>query len=155
MGYLKMTDAELMELALKEAAAAALAGEVPVGAVLAKDGEPVIASGNMKERSGLSTRHAELAVIEEGMKLFGKYLYDCTLYVTLEPCAMCAGAIINARVGRVVFGASDPKAGCAGSLYNLLEDNRFNHRPIVSGGAEKEKCGEILSAFFKEKRGRK
>lgn len=150
-----MTDAELMGIALEEAAAAASAGEVPVGAVLAKDGRAVIRSGNMKERSGLSTRHAELTVIEEGMKLFGKYLYDCTLYVTLEPCAMCAGAIINARVGRVVFGASDPKAGCAGSLYNLLEDNRFNHRPEVSGGVEKEKCGEILSAFFREKRGRK
>ncbi len=150
-----MTDTELMALALEEASAAALAGEVPVGAVLAKDGEPVVRCGNMKERSGLSTRHAELAAIEEGMKLFGKYLYDCTLYVTLEPCAMCSGAIINARVGRVVFGAFDPKAGCAGSLYNLLEDNRFNHRPEVSGGVEKEKCGEILSAFFKEKRGRK
>ena len=150
-----MTDAELMGIALEEAAAAASAGEVPVGAVLAKDGEPIIRSGNMKERSGLSTRHAELTVIEEGMKLFGKYLYDCTLYVTLEPCAMCAGAIINSRVGRVVFGAFDPKAGCAGSLYNLLEDNRFNHRPEVTGGVEKEKCGEILSAFFKEKRGRK
>lgn len=147
-----MTDAEFMEIALQEAKAAARDGEVPIGAVLAKNGTVVLKSGNLKERSGLSTRHAELVVIEEGMKLFGKYLYDCTLYITLEPCAMCAGAIINSRVGRVVFGAYDQKAGCAGSVYNLLEDNRFNHRPEVSGGVSEEECGAILSAFFKEKR---
>lgn len=148
-----MTDEELMELALYEAKNAAEAGEVPIGAVLAKDGEPIVRRGNMKERSGLSTKHAEMAVIEEGMKLFGKYLYDCTLYVTLEPCAMCAGAMINARVGRVVFGAYDKKAGCVGSLYNLLADKRFNHRPAVSGGVMEKECAEILSAFFRKKRG--
>lgn len=150
-----MTDAELMAIAVNEAKISATEGEVPVGAVLAKDGVVVVKSGNRKERSGLSTRHAEIEVIEEGMKLFGKYLYDCTLYVTLEPCAMCCGAIINARVGRVVFGAYDPKAGCAGSLYNLLGDARFNHRPEVEGGMLGEDCGAILSGFFRSKRNAK
>lgn len=150
-----MTDAEFMAIAVNEAKISAMEGEVPVGAVLAKDGAVVVKSGNRKERSGLSTRHAEIEVIEEGMKLFGKYLYDCTLYVTLEPCAMCCGAIINARVGRVVFGAYDPKAGCAGSLYNLLGDARFNHRPEVEGGMLGEDCGAILSGFFRSKRNAK
>lgn len=147
-----MTDEELMTIAIEEARDAADKGEVPIGAVLAKDGVAVVRSGNLKERSGLSTRHAEMVVIEEGMKLFGKYLYDCTLYVTLEPCAMCSGAIINSRVGRVVFGAYDGKAGCAGSLYNLLTDCRFNHRPEVAGGVLAETCGNLLSCFFRSKR---
>ena len=148
-----MTDFELMGAALDEARKAAALGEVPVGAVVAKDGEIVAAAHNTRETEKNALHHAELLAIDAACKKLGGWrLWQCELFVTLEPCPMCSGAIINSRIKRVVYGAADVKAGCCGSLYNLTGDVRFNHRPIVEGGFLKERCARLLTDYFKDKR---
>lgn len=153
-----MTDEELMRVALDEAAQAAREGEVPVGAVVAKDGQIVAAAHNRREGDKNATAHAELLAIDAACKALGGWrLWQCELFVTLEPCPMCAGAIINSRVRRVVYGAKDPKAGCCGSVTDLFA-LPFNHRPAVEGGLLESECAGILSEFFaalREKRGAK
>ncbi|WP_456279530.1 tRNA adenosine(34) deaminase TadA [Bacillus sp. AK128] len=145
-----------MKLAIEEAKKAESIGEVPIGAVLVKDGE-VIASGyNLRESEQRSIAHAELLVIDQGCKELGSWrLEDTTLYVTLEPCPMCAGAIVLSRVSRVVYGAKDPKGGCVGTLMNLLEEPRFNHQSIVTSGVLEEECGNLLTNFFQTLRNKK
>jgi tRNA(adenine34) deaminase len=142
-----------METALREAERAASFDEVPVGAAIVRDGQAVALAHNETVRRTDPTAHAELLAIERALQALGTdRLTDCTLYITLEPCAMCAGAIVLAKVGRVVFGAWDDKAGMAGSLGDLLRHPRLNHRPEVLGGVEAERCGALLRRFFDVKR---
>ncbi len=152
MGPVKF-DEKWMRLALEEAALAASAGEVPVGAVII-GGEEILARGhNSPIALSDPSAHAELLAIRRAAAALGNYrLTGTTLYITLEPCLMCAGAIIQARIGRIVFGAADPKNGAAVSLYRLFEDPRLNHSVEVTGGVLREECAEILSGFFREKR---
>lgn len=149
-------DEYFMTLALQEAEKALEIGEVPIGAVVVYNNE-VIASGyNLRETSQTTLSHAELIVINEANKKVGSWrLEDCTLYVTLEPCAMCAGAIVQSRIPRVVYGASDPKSGCAGTLMNLLEEKRFNHQVEVERGILEVESSSMLRAFFKQLRRKK
>lgn len=147
-------DEKLMKRAIELAQRAAREGDVPVGALVALNGQIVAEARNQREGSKIATHHAELLAIEEACRKLGRWrLNDCTLYVTLEPCTMCAGALVNARLGRVVYGAVDPKAGAAESLYKILADPRLNHRPQVRSGLFSEECGELLSSFFKTRRG--
>ncbi len=142
-----------MRIALDEAEDAADAGEVPVGAIIVRDGEAIARAGNAMLAAGDPTAHAEIVVIQAAAAVTGDpRLTGCTLYVTLEPCAMCAGAMVLARVDRVVFGAWDDKAGMAGSVGDLLRHKRLNHRPEVQGGVCADKCGALLTAFFQAKR---
>ncbi|NLX69343.1 MAG: nucleoside deaminase [Clostridiales bacterium] len=142
-----------MEQALEEAQKAYDMGEVPIGAVIVKDGIIIARGHNLRETYKDPTLHAEMVAIREAAeKLGGWRLSGCELYVTLEPCPMCAGAIIQSRIERVIFGAMDPKGGCAGSLYNLLADSRFNHRAEVVSGVMEEECRRIIQIFFKAKR---
>lgn len=144
-----------MRHALKEAIKAKNKDEVPVGAVLTLNGKVVAKAHNTKNIKRNALLHAEVVVLSKAMKKLNDWhLNDCTLYVTLEPCPMCAGAIINSRVGTVVFGASDPKAGCFGSVFNFAAEKTFNHRPQIVEGVLKKECGEILTNYFKEKRGK-
>ena len=146
-------DEALMQEALAQAAGCAASDDVPVGAVVARDGEMIAAAGNARERLGDPTAHAEVLALRAAAEVTGSWRLDgCTLYVTLEPCAMCAGAVVLARVERVVFGAADPKAGFAGSLGNLLQDERLNHRAEITAGVLATECGEILRAFFRTRR---
>nr|WP_050779485.1 MULTISPECIES: tRNA adenosine(34) deaminase TadA [Lysinibacillus] len=145
-----------MKQALEEAQQAALLGEVPIGAVLVYEGKIIARAHNLRETTQNATTHAELLVIQEACKKIGSWrLEDTTLYVTLEPCPMCAGAILQSRVPRVVYGARDQKAGCVDSLYHLLNDERFNHDCDVTEGILAEECGQILTDFFKALRDRK
>ena len=148
-----MTRDELyMSEAISQAKRAALVGEVPVGAVIVRGDEIISRSKNTKENSKRATGHAEIDAIDEACRTLGTWrLSDCTLYVTLEPCPMCAGAIVNARVGRVVFGVRDPKAGAMGSVLNL-NSYPLNHKPEIQSGVLEKECSEILSAFFLSKR---
>lgn len=142
-----------MRLAIKEAKKAEEIGEVPIGAVIVKDNQVIATSYNRRESSQLASAHAEMMAIEQANEHIGSWrLEDCTLYVTLEPCPMCAGAILQSRIPHVVFGAYDPKAGCTGTLMNLLDDNRFNHRSIVTPEVLGDECGEMLTTFFRELR---
>lgn len=142
-----------MEAALAQARAASACGEVPVGAAVVRDGVVVGAGHNLTVQRNDLTQHAELVAIREALGHTGHdRLDDATLYVTLEPCAQCAGAIVLARVERVVFGAYDPKAGMAGSVEDLLRHRKLNHRPEVIGGVMEEECGALLTGFFVEKR---
>lgn len=142
-----------MQIALEEAARASAKEEVPVGAVLVQ-GERILARAhNLRETRGDATAHAEILAIREACKQVGGWrLEDSTLYVTLEPCPMCAGAILQARVERLVYGADDPKAGVVKSLYSMLEDERFNHRVQVTGGVLEQECSAILKDFFHRRR---
>ncbi|MCU1485166.1 MAG: deaminase [Actinomycetia bacterium] len=151
-----MTPDEAMELALAEADAAAAAGDVPVGAVvLGPDGEVVARRHNERELRRDPVAHAELLAIQDAAAVLGDWrLTGCTVVVTLEPCPMCAGALVAARVGRVVFGAFDPKAGAVGTLYNLCTDPRLNHEVVVEAGVRGEECSAQLTAFFAGRRGR-
>ncbi len=143
-----MDDAALMRLALAEAEKAAAIGEAPVGAVVAKNGEPVAAAHNTRETEKNATHHAELLAIDRACRALGGWrLWQCELFVTLEPCPMCAGAIINSRLARVVYGARDGKAGCCGSVVDLFSFP-FNHRPRVEGGLLEEESAALLAAFF-------
>ena len=147
-----MTDEEYMREALRLAREAAAEGEVPVGCVVA-DGERIVGRGrNRREKAKNALCHAELEAIDEACRTLGGWrLWKCTLYVTLEPCPMCAGAMINARIPRVVYGAADAKAGSCGSLTNLFA-LPYNHRPAVQGGVLEEECRALLTAFFQELR---
>ena len=146
-------DADLMRLALAEARRAGESGEVPVGAVVAVDGTVIAAAGNRRETDGDPTAHAELLALRAAATALGTWrLGAATLYVTLEPCPMCAGALVAGRVGRVVFGAPDPKAGACGSLYNLCADPRLNHELAVTPGVLGAECASLLSAWFSDRR---
>ena len=143
-----MTDVELMRLALAEADKAAALGEVPVGAVVARDGVPVAMAHNTRETEKNATHHAELLAIQEACRVLGGWrLWQCELFVTLEPCPMCSGAIINSRLRRVVYGAKDPKAGCCGSVTDLFA-LPFNHRPVIESGLLEEEASAKLQEFF-------
>ncbi|WP_449538443.1 tRNA adenosine(34) deaminase TadA [Ferdinandcohnia sp. Marseille-Q9671] len=150
------TDEYYMKLAIDEAKKAAEINEVPIGAVLVIDDEVVAKAHNLRETEQRSIAHAELLAIDEACKRTGSWrLENSTLYVTLEPCAMCAGTIVLSRVSRVVFGAHDPKGGCAGTLMNLLQEERFNHQAEIVSGICEEECSHLLRSFFKEIRQRK
>ncbi|SFD72102.1 tRNA-adenosine deaminase [Lentibacillus persicus] len=142
-----------MQAAIDQAKKAESLNEVPIGAVVVYQDE-IIASGyNLRESSQTTLSHAELIAIEKANQKIGSWrLEDCTLYVTLEPCPMCAGAIVQSRIERVVFGAPDPKAGCAGTLMNLLQDDRFNHQVDVAGGVLEDECSALLTDFFRKLR---
>ena len=145
-----------MEEAIQEAKKAEAIGEVPIGAVLVYHGEIIARGYNVRETSQTTLSHAELVTIEQANKEKGSWrLEECTLYVTLEPCPMCAGAIVQSRIERVVYGAVDPKAGCGGTIMNLLEEPRFNHQVEVTPGVHAELCGKLLTDFFKKLRKRR
>jgi tRNA(adenine34) deaminase len=146
-------DGYFMRLALREADRALEHEDVPIGAVVVRDGEVVAAAHNERELRQDPTAHAEVIALREAARAAGTWrLLDTVLYVTLEPCAMCAGAIVLARVPRVVFGASDPKAGACGSVLDVLGEARLNHRPVLAGGLLAAECGELLSSFFASRR---
>jgi tRNA(adenine34) deaminase len=146
-------DLDFMLAALAEARLAAEVGEVPVGAVVVTGGEIVARGHNSSETDNDPSAHAEIVALREAARNRGNYrLTDATLYVTLEPCAMCMGALVQARIGRLVFGAYDPKAGAAGSAIDLSDSPSFNHRFEINGGVLAEECGAVLKAFFKSKR---
>ena len=149
-----MTDAELMGLALAEARSAGEHGDVPIGAVVARDGELVAAAGNEREAAGDPTAHAEILALRRAAAALGSWrLTGCSVYATLEPCPMCAGALVAARVDRVVFAAFDPKAGACGSLYNLCVDPRLNHELAVDSGVAAGEAAELLRSWFAGRRG--
>jgi tRNA(adenine34) deaminase len=142
-----------MRLALAAARRAPAHADVPVGAVVVKDDAVIARARNAREKRADPTAHAEVLAIRKAAKKLGSWRLDgCTLYVTLEPCAMCAGAIVLSRLPRLVYGASDPKAGFVGSLGDLCRDARLNHRPSMTTGVLAEECGRILVEFFREKR---
>jgi tRNA(adenine34) deaminase len=146
-------DDYFMRLALREARLASEHEDVPIGAVVVRDGELLAASHNERELRGDPTAHAEVIALREAAQAVGSWrVLDAVLYVTLEPCAMCAGAAVLARVARLVFGASDPKAGACGSVLDVTGEPRLNHRPQVAGGLLAEDCAELLSAFFAARR---
>ena len=146
-------DERCITLALDEARRAECEGEVPIGAVVALDGRIIGRGRNQVIAHADPTAHAEILALREAAGAVGNYrLTGATLYATIEPCAMCCGAAVNARVARVVYGAADPKAGAAQSLYRLLEDTRLNHRAVVSAGVLDQECGAILREFFQKKR---
>lgn len=145
-----------MAAAIEEAKKAKDLDEVPIGAVIVHQDKIIARGHNLRETTQFATSHAELIAIHAANKALGHWrLEDCTLYVTLEPCSMCAGAIVQARVKRVVFGASDPKGGCAGTLMNLLDEQGFNHQAEVRSGVLAEECSQVLKDFFKGLRKRR
>lgn len=146
-------DIEFMQQALVLASLAASNGEVPVGAIVVKDGEIIGRGSNTPIGLHDPTAHAEIQALRQAATHLGNYrLVDCTLYVTLEPCTMCAGAIQHARIAKLVYGASDPKTGACGSVVNLMAEPKLNHHCIVVGGMLAVECGTILSTFFKQRR---
>lgn len=149
-------DEKFMRLAIEEAKKAEKKGEVPIGAVIVMDGEVVSTGHNERETTQKTLRHAELIAIEKANEKLNSWrLEDCTMYVTLEPCPMCAGALVQARMKRVVYGAKDPKAGCVGTLINLVTEERFNHQLKWTGSVLEEECGMMLTNFFKKLREKK
>lgn len=142
-----------MKKALAQAQLAASKDEVPIGCVIVYKDKILSRAYNQREKKQSSLAHAEILAIEKACKKLGSWrLEDCTLYVTLEPCPMCTGAIIQSRIPRVVFGAYDPKGGCMGSCTNLLEVKGFNHYPTIEGGILQEECASLLKVFFRQKR---
>lgn len=149
-------DEKFMKEAIKQAKKASKIGEVPSGCVIVLDGEIIARGYNRRNTDKDALSHAEIRAIKKACKRINDWrLEDCTLYVTLEPCQMCAGAIVQARVKRVVIGAMNKKAGCAGSIFNILEEDRFNHQAEVTRGVLEEECSKIMSDFFKEIRRKK
>lgn len=147
------TDEQWMRKALELAKKAALADEVPVGVIIVSEDQIVAESFNLRESSASATAHAEVLAIQAACQKLGRWrLSGCTMYVTLEPCVMCAGALVQSRVDRVVYGAVDPKGGAVESVYQILSDARLNHQPVVVGGVLANECGKILTDFFKSKR---
>lgn len=143
---------DYMKKALAEAEIAATEGEVPVGAVIVKDGEIIATARNNREQTGDATGHAELLAIREACRLLGGWhLESCELYVTLEPCPMCMGAIVNSRLAKVIYGAKDAKAGACESVLNMCS-YPLNHKPQIESGIMKEECGRMLTSFFEKKR---
>jgi tRNA(adenine34) deaminase len=152
-GGLLPADHIWMEAAIRLARAAAVREEVPIGAIIVHEGRVIAEANNETIARGDPTAHAELLAIRKALEAVGEdRLLEATLYVTLEPCALCAGAIVLSKVGRVVFGAWDPRAGMAGSVHDLLRHPRLNHRPEVYGGVLEEECGETLKQFFRARR---
>ncbi|HWT22833.1 MAG TPA: tRNA adenosine(34) deaminase TadA [Solirubrobacteraceae bacterium] len=148
-----MLDEHFMGLAIAEAERALGHDDVPVGAIVVADGAVIGAGHNERERRQDPTAHAEILALREAAGRLGSWrVLDSVLYVTLEPCAMCAGAIVLARVPRVVYGTADPKAGAAGSMLDVLAEPRFNHRPVVEGGVLREECAALLVEFFASRR---
>lgn len=148
-------DERFMLEAMREAAAAAEADEVPVGAVIVRDGEIIARAHNLVESMSRSHAHAEMLAIQAAEELTGaKWLPGCTMYVTLEPCSMCAGAMVLARIPRLVIGAADPKTGACGSVFNIAASDRLNHRIEIVTGILGEECSEQLRAYFRSKRDR-
>jgi tRNA(adenine34) deaminase len=146
-------DEQMMRLALAEARTAAEGGDVPVGAVVARGQEILGRAGNGRERAQDPTAHAEIVALREASAAAASWhLEGCTIYVTLEPCAMCAGALVLSRIDRLVFGAPDPKAGFVGSLGDLVRDPRLNHAVEVTSGVLEDECGELLRGFFRDRR---
>jgi tRNA(adenine34) deaminase len=146
-------DEYFMRLALREAEAALDHGDVPIGAVVVHDGEVIGAGHNERELRQDPTAHAELLALREASRVLGSWrVLESVLYVTLEPCTMCAGAIVLARVPRVVYGTTDPKAGAAGSVLDVLAEPRLNHRPVVAGGLLAAQCAALLTEFFGSRR---
>jgi tRNA(adenine34) deaminase len=142
-----------MRVALEEAVRARDLGEVPVGAIIVRDDQPIASGHNLTATTNDPSAHAEIVAIRRAAEAIGHWrLLGCTLYVTLEPCTMCAGAIVLARIPTLVFGARDPKAGMCGSLGNLVQDSRLNHRAALREGVRAEECGELLRTFFRERR---
>lgn len=139
--------------AMKQAKKAKLIDEVPIGCVIVKDGCIIARGHNLREKKQISTAHAEIIAIEKACKKLGTWrLEDCDLYVTLEPCPMCSGAILQARIKRVIYGATDPKGGCIESCMHMYEIHGFNHYPKVNSGVLEEECSQLLKEFFKKKR---
>jgi tRNA(Arg) A34 adenosine deaminase TadA len=150
-----MTDEQLIAAALQQAEAALAVEEIPIGAVVARGGQIIAAAHNRRHLDGDPTAHAELLAIRQAATVLGDWrLIGCTLAVTLEPCCMCAGAIVLARLDRLVYGADDPKAGAVRSLYRLCEDDRLNHRPQIAANVLPDRCGQLLSDFFATQRAR-
>ncbi len=148
-----ITDTDYMQIALDLARQAALNGEVPVGAIIVKNGVIIGRGSNAPIGQSDPTAHAEINAIRVAAQYLGNYrLVDCTLYVTLEPCAMCSGAMLHARIANLVYGASDPKTGACGSVINLMGEPNLNHHTEVVGGVLADECGAVLSAFFKQRR---
>ena len=148
-----MTDAEALALALDEARAAAAAGEVPIGAIVVESGVIIGRGQNRVLRDLDPTAHAEIVALRQAARALGNYrLPGCELFVTLEPCAMCAGAMIHARLGRLIYSAADPKAGAVGSVLEVLNHPRLNHQMLVTSGELAEESGELLRTFFRERR---
>jgi len=146
-------DVQFMRAALEEASAAAAAGEVPVGAVIVRDGQILARSGNRTIRDGDPTAHAEIVVLREAARVLGNYrLAGSSLYVTIEPCAMCAGSMIQARMARLVYGCDDPKGGAVHSCFDVLSHPQLNHRVEVASGVLAEECAAILQSFFATRR---
>lgn len=146
-------DEQMMEMALRHARIAEALGEVPVGAVVVRDGCVIGMGHNLRETHHDPTAHAEMIALRQAAYALGSWrLNDCTLYVTLEPCPMCAGAIVNARIERLVYGAADPKMGCIDTLYELCSDPRFNHSVLIDSGLLSDRCGQILRGFFRRRR---
>ena len=144
-----------MALALELAERAAAAGEVPVGAVVTHGGRLIAGAANARESARDPTAHAELIAVRDAARILGRWrLHGATVYVTLEPCAMCAGMLVNARVDRLVYAAEDPKAGAVRSLFRIADDPRLNHRLEITAGVEAERAGELLRAFFQGRRRR-
>ena len=149
-----LTDHDMMELAIAEALKASQEGEVAVGAVLVSAGEVIAKNHNRSLAQHDPTAHAEILVLREGAAQIGNYrLNGCELFVTIEPCPMCAGAIVHSRIARLIFGARDPKGGAIESLYHILNDPRLNHHVPVTEGIQAERCQEILQSFFRARRG--
>jgi tRNA(adenine34) deaminase len=147
------SEIQFMQQALAEARAAAAAGEVPIGAVLVLDEKILARSGNRTIRDNDPTAHAEIVVLREAARILGNYrLADTTLYVTIEPCSMCAGAMIQARVPRLVYGADDPKGGAVRTCFHILFDERLNHRVEVTSGVLADNCAAVIQSFFADRR---
>lgn len=147
------SDLIFMRVALREAELAAREGEVPIGAVIVVDGQIIAKAHNLRESTGDPTAHAEILALRAAAKVKRHWrLLGATIYTTLEPCPMCAGAIVMARAARLVYGTADPKAGAAGSLMNILQDKRLNHQVTVTGGVLETECSRLLRDFFKERR---
>jgi tRNA(adenine34) deaminase len=156
MNLWKPEDEPFMREAITEAMKAEADGDIPVGAVIEKDGVIIARAGNARKLSDDPTAHAEVLAIREAAKVVGNWrLEGCTLYVTLEPCTMCAGALVLSRLKRVVYGATDPKAGAVESLYTVLGDTRLNHNPEIAGGLLAEESALLLRTFFRARRGKK
>ncbi len=148
-----MTDREAIELAFAQARLAAYAGEVPIGAVVLREGAVIASGQNRTLRDNDPTAHAEIVAIREAARAVGNHrLNGCTVYATLEPCAMCAGALIHARIDRLVYAAPDPKAGAAGSVLSVINHEKLNHQMSVESGLMADESSELLKAFFKERR---